>query len=139
MDQTAVDRERELVESYRNAKMEVEKINRLADEAKERLARVEQELMALLENDGKKSSARFENLGHVTIVEPTLYASVIKEKQDELFRWLEENGRGDVIKPVVHAGTLSSLVRELIKDGKENPPGTTYYLQKRLNFYPIKN
>lgn len=134
----STDREKELVIRFRDAKFELEKAEKEKTAKQEAYDQVENELMEMLEDQGKKSSAKFEDLGHVTLVEPRLYAKVLKEEEDKLFDYLIQNGFSELVKRTVHSGTLSSLVKEKIRNNEEVPPGVTYYLKKSLNFYPIK-
>lgn len=139
MDQTAtIDREKTLVEKFRAAQLLVEDLDIKKKAAMDELNKVENELMEMLEDEGKKSSAKFEGLGHVTIVKPTLWASIQKENQEVAFDFLRSVGREDMIRQTVHSGTLSSFVREMVGEGKTPPPCITYYLEKHLLFTPIK-
>lgn len=52
--------------------------------------------------------------------------------QDELFKWLHEIDRGDMIKPVVNAQTLRSLVLELDREHQEFPPCLEVFEKKRV-------
>lgn len=40
-----------------------------------------------------------------------------------VYKWLEDNGHGSLIKHSVHAQTFSAFVRERIEDGEPLPPG----------------
>ncbi len=103
------------------------------------LLAIEERLMKLLEDDEKKSSAKYEGVGHVTIVEGAAQASIEKGRQPEVLEYLNKIGRVDMIKTTVHSATLSVFVRDCLKQNLEIPPGVTFYKPKWLNFYPVKN
>lgn len=52
--------------------------------------------------------------------------------QDAMFRWLEDLGRGDIIKPAVNAQTLRSLVLELRRENQEMPECIELFIKKRV-------
>lgn len=128
--------ERELVEKFAKLHAEVDQSAALLSEKKKLLADVESQLMELLDDEGKKASARFEGVGHVTCVDPTPYASILEGEEQKLFEHLRKIGREDLIKTSVHSMSLSVLVRERLKSGEEIPPGTTYFMKRRLLFTP---
>lgn len=132
------DREKLLVEKFSKLLSHRQKLDKALEQVKSEYSKLEAEIMELLDDQGKKSSARFEGLGHVTVVKPRLFARVIAEQKDLLFNWLNKNGYNDLIKESVHSGSLSSVVKELIELGQEPPPGCDYYLKSSLNFYPSK-
>jgi hypothetical protein len=141
---TAEKKERQLVEKFISFSAEVKRQSALLKEKEGELAQIEADLMELLDDQGKKSSARYEGVGHVTCVEPVPRASVVKGQEDILFAYLRKIGREDLIKTSVHAGSLSTLVKESLKQVAEGvseaeiPPGITYYMDRRLAPYPIK-
>jgi seryl-tRNA synthetase len=141
---SANERERTLVEKFGKLHKEVQGIAAALDEKKREFEDVEAELMDLLDDEGKKSSAKYDNIGHVTCVRPTPRASVIKDEDQTLFEYLKAADREDMIKTTVHPGTLSTYVKECLEaiirgdPGAQLPPGMTYYLDRRLSFYPIK-
>lgn len=50
-----------------------------------------------------------------------LYAGVKPGMQEEAYKWLEENGHGDLIKDFVHYSTLKAFLKEQLGDGEEIP------------------
>ena len=136
---STVDREKKLVERFKAAREEFQLLQTEAEEAKKELIQVESELMELLDDQGKKSSAKFEGLGHVTCVEPQVYASFIEGMAPLALVKIEELGRADMIKRTVHPGTLSTFVKELLAKNVPLPDGITYYEKRYLKFYPIKS
>ena len=131
--------ERQLVERFAELRKDVDQMTTLLTDKKRDLEKVESQLMDLLDDEGKKASARFKGIGSVTCVEPTPYASVKEGQEQILFEHLRKVGREDLIKTSVNAMSLTALVRECLKEGVEIPPGTTYYLKRRLLFTADKS
>lgn len=129
------DREKQLVESFKVlSEDKVIKKKNLAL-TQERLDKTEKELIELLDAQGKKRSASYEGIGSVTRVEPQLRVSIRKGGERSLFDYLKSDNREDLIKTTVHASSLSTYCKELIKKGKELPPGTNHYFQEWLQFH----
>lgn len=85
------------------------------------LDEVEKALVLSLESENLQN---FKDARYGTIyLREAVYARV--EDEEKFFPWLEETGQADVIKKVVHAKTLSSMVKNMTLDGKELPPGVT--------------
>ncbi len=137
-EETANEDERTLVEKFHVAKLEAEDLDKRAKAASKAADDIEARLMKLLEDDEKKSSARYQGLGHVTLVEGQVYASISKGCQEQVISYLKEQGREDMIKTVVHSATLTSYVNQCLKQNQDIPPGVTHYRPKWLNFYPAK-
>lgn len=132
------DLERTLVLKFAALKDEVATLNDALSDKKREFEAVEAQLMELLDDEGKKSSARFDGIGHVTCVDPTPYASIATGQDEILFESLRKMGRDDLIKLTVHSGSLTTLVKQCLKEGTPIPEGSTYYFKRRLSFYPIK-
>ncbi len=94
--------------------------------------------MKLLEDDEKRSSAKYEGLGHVTIIDGATYASIEKGRQGEVLETLKGLGRDDLIETKVQSAKLSTYVRECLNQNLDIPAGVTYYNKRWLNFYPAK-
>jgi hypothetical protein len=60
--------------------------------------------------------------GHRVTVQQRVFASIVKETQDEAYDWLRKNGLGDLIKPTVNSSSLSATAKELAAEMKELPP-----------------
>lgn len=136
--ETANEDERTLVEKFMKAKTEVEELEKALKLAAKNAEDVEVRLMKLLEDDEKKSSAKYQGLGHCTIVEGKVYASIEKGQQETVLDYLKGIGRSDMIKTVVHSATLTSYVNQCLKQNEPIPPGVTHYRPKWINFYPAK-
>lgn len=50
-----------------------------------------------------------------------MYVSMVPERREEMYEWLRNTGNGDLIKPTVNGSSLTSLVRNMIKDGATVP------------------
>ena len=50
-----------------------------------------------------------------------IYASIKAGKKDEAYQWFRDNGRGDLIKETVAAGTLKSSAKDALKKGAPFP------------------
>lgn len=137
-EETANEDEKTLIENYAQAKFDVEELTAKLDIASKHKNAIEDRLIRLLEDDDKSASARYENLGHVCIVEGAAYASIEKGRADDVLNYLRNIGRDDMIKTSVHSATLSSFVREQLKQNADLPPGVTFYKPKGLRFYPAK-
>lgn len=60
----------------------------------------------------------YEGIGRVGLT-ADMYVSVADKPG--LYEWLEDNGFGDLIQPVVNASTLKAFIKGRMKDGKEVP------------------
>lgn len=127
--------EKKLVEEYKRSSERVDALDSQLKEAKKELDKTEHELLELMENSEKERTATYEGVGFVTRMKPKLYASYTKEHEEELFAYLTSMGREDLIKPKVHASSLSSFVAEKIEEGDKLPEFISYYLKPGLNLY----
>lgn len=132
------DVERILIEKFKAAKEKRDQLKIDLDAANEDFDKIEAELMQLLDDQNKKSSPVYRDLGHVTCVEPTPYAQIKSGEEQKLFASLREIGREDLIKTAVNTSALSGLVRQCLKEKLPIPEGCTYYLKRRLQFTPYK-
>ena len=72
-----------------------------------------------MENEGI-NSVNLEGIGRLS-TQGSIYASILKDKKEEAYAWLEDNGHGDIIKGTVNASTLKAFLKEQIKEGKAFP------------------
>lgn len=135
---TANEDEKTLIENYAQVKSDVEELTAKLDIASKHKNAIEDRLIRLLEDDDKSASARYEKIGHVCIVEGAAYASIEKGRADDVMDYVRQLGREDMIKTSIHSATLSSFVRECLKQNADLPPGVTFYKPKGLRFYPAK-
>jgi hypothetical protein len=52
--------------------------------------------------------------------------SIIAERKEDGFKWLRDVGQGDLIKPTVHAGALSSAVQAMMEEDNVEPPSDVF-------------
>ena len=131
--------EQQLVEQFIKLDTEYKRASALTDELKKQRDDKEAELLDLLTAENKKSSARYNGIGHVTCLEPVVANAYILEGQEEvLFSYLRKVDREDLIKTSVHHTSLASFIGQQIKDGKQVPPGVGYGMRQKLRPYPEK-
>lgn len=136
--ETPQDIEQNLVQQFGQLEAEVASATLRLKELTKVRDEIESQLMELLDDENKKSSARFDGIGHVTIVKPRPYASIALGQDEILFEHLTEIGREDLIKTTVNASALSALLKQCLESNQDIPPGITYYFKSRLAFYPQK-
>ena len=127
--------ERILIEQFRKAKEHAKDLKTRLTEANIELWRIENELLELLTTEEKKSSARYEGLGYVTVIKPQVRASITIEKQEEAFSFLRKQGREDLIKETVHPSSISAYVKSQLEEGLEVPECISYCLITHLKLY----
>ena len=137
--ETANETEKQLIQKYIAQKKVVELQTLELKEATKLRDDYEAKLITMLKDEDKRASAKYEGLGHVTIIEGAAHASIEKGRADEVQKFLREIGREDMIKTSVAAATLSTYVRECLNENKELPPGVSFYRPEWLNFYPVKD
>lgn len=128
-------KEMDLVFKYRDAKELLESRQLQLDDAKKMVENIETELIDLLQAEGKERTAKYEGVGFISLMSPKVYASCIKEKEEELFSYLRSEGREDMIRPTVNARTLSSYTKELMEEGKNVPECISYYMKPSIRLY----
>jgi len=128
-------KEMDLVYKYRYAKELLEKSENQYAESKKAVEEIESEIIELLQAEGKERTAKYEGVGFISLMSPRVYASCLKEKEDDLFSFLKQEGRDDMIRPTVNARTLSSFVKELMDEGKPVPECVNYYLKPAIRLY----
>lgn len=130
--------EKLLIAQLMDAKAAVEQYNTALKIATEKFEKIEAHLISLLEDDGKSASAKYDGLGHVCLVEGAAFASIEKGRQDDVLDYLRSIGRDDLIKTSVHSSSLSTFVREQLKQNLPLPSGVTFWKPKTLRIYTDK-
>lgn len=128
----------ELVRRFRDAKDRLDKAEAEVEAAEKEYDELETWLMEVMMAKDETKTSEFEGLGHVTMWVPRLYPTVLVENQDQLFKYLREIGRGDLIKEQVHSGTLGTFICECFDKGVVLPRFIGYYFQNKLQFYADK-
>ncbi len=57
--------------------------------------------------------------GFRVTVSHTVRASIRKDQKDEAYKWLKDNGLGDIVTETVNSSTLSAVARTMAEDNKE--------------------
>jgi len=125
-------REFTLVSSYRKAKANHTAVKDAEKDAKAEVLKIEAELINLMVDKNIERTAKYTDIGFVTLNKPKVRASYTEINKFELFEFLKKEKREDMIKTSVHPGTLSTFVKEILAEGKEPPNFIGYYLQNTL-------
>ncbi len=99
---------------------------------------IESILIELLEAQNKDKTAVYEGVGSCTKLKPRLYARFDKDNEEQIFQFLRTEKRDDLIKESVHAGSLSSYVKERLGEGKPIPEIIKYIFVPSLRFNAAK-
>jgi len=126
--------EYDLVSKYRKAKETAEDLKDKSKEANSEFVKAQAELIEDLESRQATATAQYEGLGKVTITKPRLYASVSEENKEQLFQYLSQIDRHDLIKRVVQPQSLSAFVSELMEGGTSPPDCISYYMKSQTRF-----
>ena len=129
--------EKTLLEKYVEARKRLEALDAQIDEAKDNLEQAQKNLHESLAERQAKKTAVYDGIGSYAIGEPTLYASIDKEYEEELFKLLQTNERGDLIKPTVHHRSLATFIKEYIEEGKEVPSFVKLYYKPTGRLYVV--
>ena len=54
-----------------------------------------------------------------------MHVALIAEARPAFYRWLSENGHGDLLVEHVHPSTLKAFCKEQVAEGAELPPTIT--------------
>lgn len=127
--------ERDLLVNFRDAKKMKADAELSLEKATAACDRAEAQLMELLTSKNATATAKYDGLGSASLVKPRLYASCKKENEPQLFAFLEEQGRSDLIKQTVNTQSLSGLVKEKVEAGDPVPEFITYHLVPSLRLY----
>lgn len=139
LDNQENDIERRLVERFIVIDAEAKRAASLAEELKRQRDTVEAELLELLNDGGKKASARFQGIGHVTALDPVVSNAYVMDGQDQiLFEYLRTVHRDDLIKTGIHHTALAAYVNQCLKSGENVPPGVGFVMKQKLRAYPEK-
>lgn len=70
--------------------------------------------------DADTKTVTYEGIGRVTLTADA-YASIVRDKKEAAYQWLEDTGRGDIILPYVQPSTLKATLVRMMKKGEEIP------------------
>ena len=129
------EKEKDLLCRFKCAKERRNQMKEALKQAQEDYEQVESQLIEFLEANSAISTAKYEGVGYAQIQKPRLYASCRQENMDNLFKFLQQHNREDLIKTTVMSQTLSSFTKECIEEGVEIPEFINYYLKPTIRLY----
>ncbi len=127
--------ERDLVLQFKCAKEKRDALKEGLKQAQEEYEKIEFGLIEFLESNSAISTAKYEGIGYVQIQKPRLYASCKEENLQDLFDFLKDQRREDLIKTTVASQSLSTFMSERIESGEEIPECVSYYLKPSVRLY----
>ena len=127
--------ERDLVLRFKSVKEKRDALKEELKQAQEEYEKTEFVLIEFLESNSAISTAKYEGIGYVQIQKPRLYANCKEENMQNLFEFLKDQGREDLIKTTVLPQSLSSFTSECIESGIDIPEYVNYYLKPSLRLY----
>jgi len=127
--------ERDLVLQFKCAKEKRDALKEGLKQAQEEYEKIEFGLIEFLESNSAISTAKYEGIGYVQIQKPRLYASCKEENLQDLFDFLKDQCREDLIKTTVAPQSLSTFMSERIESGEEIPECVSYYLKPSVRLY----
>jgi len=127
--------EKQLVVEIVELRNQIDKFNNILSDLEIQLKEKESAIIQLLEDKGAKSTAKYEGIGMIGMERPKLYANIKKEFKENLFSFLADIGREDIIKRDIHPSTLNVFIGECINSGIEFPDYVTYYLKPKIKLY----
>ena len=127
--------EKDLLVSFKAKKEALEQAKEAQKAAQSEYDMAEKDLIEHLNTIGADATASYDGLGYAKMSKPTVYASCLKENEDNLKDTLRKMGRGDLIRETINPRSLSALVKELIEAGQEPPAEVNYYLKTSIRVY----
>lgn len=124
--------EKELLINFKAAKEAKDSADKDLKNAKAIYSKWEAQLIDHLESIEATATAKYEGIGAASMPAPRLYANCLKENEGELFAFLREQERGDMIKTSVAAVGLSAFAKEFIAEGGELPEIITTYFKTSI-------
>lgn len=127
--------ELELVKQLKEKRALYEDLDEKTKVAKAEYERVYKELHFYLISAQKDATGEYKGLGKVRVSESEIIASVNKDHEEELHKFLYDIGREDIIRPSIPWRSLSSLVKELRDNGEEVPEYINVYEKPKLKMF----
>lgn len=124
--------ELELIKKLKEARDIYEELEEKTKEAKAVYERAYKELHFHLISMNKEATSEYAGLGKVRLAESEIIATVNKDYEEELKKFLHDIGREDIIRETVPWRSLSTLVKELNDEGKEVPRFINVYEKPKL-------
>jgi len=128
--------EHDILSEYSQAKKASVSAEIVAKTAKIRLEYAEDNLTSFMIDSKIKSTAKFEGLGHATMVTPAVvFPAYDKNREEDLFSFVRDQGEGPIIKTNIHHASFKAFVARLIKSATVVPEFITYNLRSKVRFY----
>ena len=127
-------RERELFEAYVTARRKKDKLSQEKSAAEIELADATNKIVTYLIENKKKSTGKYDDIGQLTVLEPTPRAKYDKENEPQVFEWVRAAGGEAIIKPTIHPATFASFIREKISAGESLPDFMEIYSQPSVRY-----
>lgn len=110
----------ELATAQKAAKEEIEALGKEKTTWQKRFDHLRMVLIPEKMEEEGINKVDFDGIGRVT-TEANLYASIIKDKKEEAYDWLRDNGHGDLINGTVNASSLKAFLKECMRNGEAFP------------------
>jgi len=127
-------RERELFERYARARFWKDEMSRLKTRAEEELEKATNLIVEYLNDCGKKSTGRYDDLGLLTVKAPTPRPKYAEENKARVYEFVRENGGEACIKEAIHPGTFASFLKEKLAEGTVIPEFIEIYYQPSVMY-----
>lgn len=124
---------REYVEKYVDLRKEKEALT-------ERLSEINAVMDALVKNmvthmhDLNIKTVKYDDLGSLTVKEPTPRPKYEKEVEEQVFDFIRTNGGEGCIKLAIHPATFSSFIKEKLASGTMIPDFIEVYYQPSVMY-----
>ena len=110
-----------LAERFRDLKNELEDRKAETSILQKEFDLIRKELLPTkIEDSGLDTPVNLKGIGRISIRQE-LYTSIVADKKDEAYAWLEESGNDGLIKSTVNASTLKAFIKEQMQLGEEIP------------------
>lgn len=114
-----IEQEKDLLARFKSTREEKEASAAIAAQASKDHESVKMELIKFLVDNGKPN-VEYEGLGKASLTNH-FSATVDEEHKEKLREFLRELGYGAIIKETIDYRTLSSTIKELLKEGVDIP------------------
>jgi len=128
---------RELMEKYVLARIRKDQAAKIKTEAENDLTAVTLEITDYMADAGLHS-VNFEDLGSLLVKEPTPRPSYNKSFEEDVRKFLRENGGADLIRETVNASSFASFIKEKITEGVTIPEFIKIYFQPSVTYTASK-
>lgn len=124
--------ERDLVQNLVAARHKTYQLETDLKAASAEEMKAEKALIDYMEQSKISRTADHDRLGYATLAKPRVYATFKKEDEEQVFSFLREIGRDELIKPSIHSASLSALVKERLEVGEPIPEYVGFYLKPSI-------